>query len=179
MIISQVKKQGEFFVINGKTIPNDPQNSDFKEIEKWVAGGGVVDPEFTTSELLEEARALKISELKNHRDSRICKPTPQTISYDGVLSNKSFNFSEKDVSKVGLVISFLEDAEEGTTRKWTDASGNRLDLTLANFKSLRNHYLTDRDGLEYDLYAKRKAEVKASSDIKFVEKYDITKTDFD
>jgi len=177
------KYNGNVINEEDKTIDGCPY-IEIKESEQKFGNVVVVDGVYqeyvkTDSELLKEAVATKIGQLKAYREANICKPTPQNVTYEGNLANKSFNFSEKDVAKIGLIISFLEDSEEGTTRNWTDVDGDRASLTLANFKSLRNHYLADRDETEYNFYNKRKEAVKALTDLNAIKNYDITTTDFE
>lgn len=114
--------------------------------------------------ILNETKDTKIQSLKELRDVNLIKETPQTINYSGNLLNKQFKLGKEDLSTFNVIIDMLkEQIIEGNltpTRKWTDATGDRLDLDIEDFKSLRNHLL-NRDEQEYDQYKLKKDEINS------------------
>lgn len=103
-------------------------------------------------EQLEEAKQEKYTQIKNLRKENINKPTPQTITYSGGLANKMFKVNfDKDITAINGVISDLEHSIANLVlnpkRGWTDINGDRWELNIDDFKSLRKHIL-DRDDQE-------------------------------
>lgn len=65
MEISTVKQGQNGYLINNSTFaPNDPSNIDYQAVQEWIAGGGVVQPEFS----LDELKIKKIAEVKSARE---------------------------------------------------------------------------------------------------------------
>jgi hypothetical protein len=126
---------------------------------------------------LEEAKNKKISQIKALRDSNLAKPTPQTISYEGNLANKSFALTRDDLTLINVIIGDLEEkianGLENPTRDWTAIEG-RFALNVGDFKSLRTHMVW-RDELEYTQARLKIEEIKALTTLEEVENYDINK----
>jgi hypothetical protein len=125
------------------------------------------DRQPTTDQLLAAAKDKKKVEIKKLRDSNLEKPTPQSIEYDGNLSNRSFAVSVKIhlpvfESIIAKLNRRIEAGEDSPTREWTDSSGERLQLTIEDYKSLANH-LDERDEQEYS-QARLKIELLESLD---------------
>jgi hypothetical protein len=56
MNINTVKIQGDGYLVNGNiSVPNDEDNRHYQEVIKWINEGGIVEDEFTTLELQEQA----------------------------------------------------------------------------------------------------------------------------
>lgn len=71
MQITTVKKQKSGYLVNNSIfVPNDIYNSDYKEVQKWIANGSVVGDEFTLAEI----KLNKIEEIKAIRDSKNVEP---------------------------------------------------------------------------------------------------------
>ena len=68
MQINTVKKSGLNFLVNSSiSVPNSPDNSDYKAIQTWIEAGGIVESEFTDLELLDNAKTAKTAEAKAKR----------------------------------------------------------------------------------------------------------------
>ena len=114
---------------------------------------------------LQEAKALKLAQLKKNRDDAISSSTPkpgstQVYEINGV--NRTFQLRVSDIATVSSRIIRLQNAPQGTTAQWTDIEGERLNLTLEQFKSLANH-LDVRDQAIYELYNEKKIEINSIS----------------
>ncbi len=71
MEILTVQEQKNGYVVNGSVfVPDNSQNSDFQAIQKWIAAGGIVGKE----NLLAQAKAAKLSEIKSLRDQKNIEP---------------------------------------------------------------------------------------------------------
>jgi len=113
---------------------------------------------------LEQAKNSKIRRLKDLRESRLRLPTPQAIVYQGNLSNRTFDISVREhlpifngiTSTLGRKIAA---GQVSPTREWTDASGERLDLTIADYESLVDH-LDLRDEQEHSQYNSKKKAIE-------------------
>jgi hypothetical protein len=141
---------------------------------------------------LQEAKDKKRAEIKALRDSNLQKPTPQTINYSGALSNRTFDIDV--VRTLPLINSFLstlkekrqiwiDDADfaqynrarfgiENPTRGFTDANGERLELGIDDFRSLKFH-LDDRDEVQFNQYQARVNFLETLTTIEEIEAYDI------
>lgn len=141
------------YLVDNSLVPNNPNNKDYKRVQEWINQGNTPDQEFTQIELLNQAKDSKILDIKIYCKGQLKRSTPQTISYSGNLSNHTFNIDvEKHLPLFESIISKLQrriDAGEiDPVREWTDADGNRLSLTIEDFKSLANH-LDSRDEQEF------------------------------
>lgn len=66
MNIETVKRLGEGYLVNGTTlVPKAEGNTDYEAVKKWIASGGVVGAEFSSSQLLEQAKAKKLQEIED------------------------------------------------------------------------------------------------------------------
>jgi len=65
MNIEKIKQIQSGYLVNDTTfVPNDPSNTDYQAVQEWIAGGGVVEPEFS----LDELKIKKIAEVKLARE---------------------------------------------------------------------------------------------------------------
>ena len=124
---------------------------------------------------LAQAKTLKIAELKNNLINAKEGKTPkegslESYQVDGVF--RTFKVKLSDLATIGARVSRLEKAAVGTTAQWTDIDGNRLDLNLQQFESLRNH-LDVRDQTLHMLYEEIKSEIKACTTLEQLEQIDI------
>ena len=54
MEINNIKISGEGYLVNESIfVPNDPKNTDYQNVKKYIDSGGVVNEEFTTEEFKE------------------------------------------------------------------------------------------------------------------------------
>ena len=57
MTIETVKIQGDGWVVNGfMSVPNSGGNSDYHEVQEWIAQGNTPEPEFTDAEIAANAQ---------------------------------------------------------------------------------------------------------------------------
>lgn len=128
-------------------------------------------------DILNQTKQRKINQIKALRDNNLKKPTPQTISYEGNLANKSFAITKDDLTLINVIICDLDDkiaaGLENPTREWTAIEG-RFALNISDFKSLRSHVLL-RDEQEYSQARLKVSEIAALETLEEVENYDINK----
>lgn len=76
MRINTAKKTSGGFIVNGgeSFIPNDIGNSDYLLLQEWIANGGIVEPEFTGAELLQQVKDKKITAIKTLRNQCLARP---------------------------------------------------------------------------------------------------------
>ena len=66
MNIEKIKQIQTGYLVNDTTfVPNDPGNTDYQAVQKWIDQGGVVEPEFS----LDELKIKKIAEVKAARQT--------------------------------------------------------------------------------------------------------------
>lgn len=128
--------------------------------------------QLSSDQYLESCKKEKCNQVKILRESNLLRPTPHTITYGGNLINKTFNISSGDLAMFGTIIDGLKDLLEGATRGWTDATGERLELDIDDFKSLRNHLLF-RDDQEHTQARRKIDAINALTTIEEVEAFDI------
>lgn len=124
---------------------------------------------------LPNAKISKLAQLKNNLISAKELETPkkgslESYEIDGVF--RSFKVKLSDLTTVVARVNRLEKAAVGTTAQWTDIEGNRLELNLQQFESLRNH-LDVRDQTLHMLYQDIKNEIKACKTLEELEAIDI------
>ena len=165
MLIETVKQTQSGYVVNSVLfVPNDEGNRDYQSIQKWIAEGGVVAPEYTPEELLAKAKAAKKTEMQNERDTRNVTPITDT---EGAILNESEELTGDNTLFVFYTNRHpVNPASDPTTILTSvivqsaalpyvteDLEGNRviinLDPTLARF--LATH-LTTRNNNNYKLY---------------------------
>lgn len=51
-MINTVKTNGDGFLVNSNmSVPNDPNNTDYQAVQRWIEEGNTPEPEFTQAEL--------------------------------------------------------------------------------------------------------------------------------
>lgn len=131
-------------------------------------------------QLLQKAKDKKIAEIKALRECNLNDSTPREPgTYGGNLADKSIKISVKEhlpifESIISKLERLIESGATNPTRAWTDANGDRLDLTIEDYKSLASH-LDLRDEYEYTIAALKIKEVEALTTIEEVKAYDINK----
>lgn len=93
MNIESVKKSTNGYLVNGSIfVPNNPNNSQYSDILKWIDQGGIFEPEFS----LDEIKTKKITEIKSIRDSKNIEPITDiqaaTLNEDGSPTGQSSYF---------------------------------------------------------------------------------------
>lgn len=66
----------QFFIPDDSGKPTETQDFYYIKIMKWIAAGGIVEPEFTDQELLSNAKISKISQIKSISRSLILATYP-------------------------------------------------------------------------------------------------------
>ena len=126
---------------------------------------------------LQIAKNKKKIEISAYKDYRLSLPTPQTVIYEGILSNRNFKIKEESLSFFTTQIVYLKDqielGVENPTRTYTDADNVALQLTLNDFRSLLNH-ANERDAQEQSQCNLKKIAVQLLNTIEEVEVFDIT-----
>jgi hypothetical protein len=179
MNISNVKHTTGGYIVNTQFfIPHDEANKDYQDIAVWIANGGIVAPEFTNAELLQNAKNEKVAAIKALRTFNLNKPTPQTITYSGNLSNRSFDIEvEKHLPLFQAIIASLQrkidSGVQNPTRAFSDSTGERLELSIADYKSLANH-LDERDEQQYTQAQLKTDAVNTLTTVAAVNAFDIT-----
>jgi hypothetical protein len=57
MTIETVKIQGDGWLVNGSmSVPNSGSNSDYHDVQEWIAEGNTPDPEYTDAEIAANAQ---------------------------------------------------------------------------------------------------------------------------
>lgn len=65
------KINNQFFVAYEGNDQFDLQNKDYQNCLKWIANGGIVEPEFTAEQLFEKTKQSKLAEIKTKRDKAL------------------------------------------------------------------------------------------------------------
>lgn len=136
--ISSLKQGRGGWTINnsGYFVPNDPDNVEAKEVLKWIADGGVVEPEFTAEELREKERAT----LKQDRDNALNSMT-HTFSDGSVVQVRPSDLSNFDIA---IAI--------GQDRDWIMADNTVRFTTVAELEEARNSGIAQGQAI-WDDYA--------------------------
>lgn len=88
MNIQTVKDQKGLYLVNDiLSVPKNPLNKDYQEVQQWIANGGIVEQE----DLLQEAKNKKLAELKNVRDLTNILPIDTLQGYEIINDIKSNN----------------------------------------------------------------------------------------
>lgn len=131
------------------------------------------DSDLTEAEKVIKLRDEKKTALKKLREENTAKPTPKDSSYSISVGgiNATFVLKSGELSMLNSIVSYLT-RNFKQTRPWTDVTGTRRNLSLANFQSLHDHLLV-RDEIEYSLYAKRLAKLETLTNSSAIESFDI------
>ena len=166
MNILKIKQLSSGYLINdGESFA--PFNSSLElEIQEWIAAGGIVEPEFTESELLQKVKDSKIQEINKQRDVNLNKNVSQTIN--GAI----YQFQRSITSQLAWV-NAVESMEDIALENWVTADNQIISLSKQDLISICCH-IRFRDTTEVTQARKRKDAVNALSSIEEVESYDIT-----
>ncbi len=165
MQILKVKLRKNGYLINDDTfVPNDPDNSDFKSIQKWIDVGGVVEPEFS----LDELKTAKRAEINDQRDNNLIAD----LNYD----NKVFQVSKDTFYAISSLIERLQERiialEQNPTTEMILKDNTIVELDKDDLVVIRAR-LIDRQS-EIIQARKRKDKVNSFQTSAEVEAYDIT-----
>ena len=171
MQILKVKAQEKGFLVNDYlNIPKDNFNSDYLAVQKWLANGGVVEPEFSLAEI----KTKKITEIKSIRDSKNVEPIVDTqaliIDNEGNITEETSYFifhtdrhqinPAADPSTI-LITTVLLDQTLPYSTKTPDGEKITIALTPRIAGSLAAH-LAQRNNANYMLSDKIEAAVNAA-----------------
>lgn len=92
MEIGKIKFQKNGFLVNDAVfVPEASDNSDYQKIQKWIAEGGIVEPEFTTSEKKENLRQKLIASRVDYlssTDFRVLRFIDEGLPYPDEIKDK-------------------------------------------------------------------------------------------
>ncbi len=89
MKIEKVKEMESCYIVNDcNSVPKNSENSDYQQIQKWIAEGGIVEKE----DLLAKAKLKKIAEIKSVRDQRNIDPI---TDFEAFLLDEEGNKTEQ------------------------------------------------------------------------------------
>jgi hypothetical protein len=167
MIVKQ--KANGFLVDNKFFVPNDPNNTQYKEIQKWIENGGIVDPEFS----LPEAISKKLQELDQYHfndiEIRQCKINNYFI----------LQLSGEGRSLIQEQISFLTQKIELNLIQEADATfeyfynGGSIEITLTQLRQLYVAMLNIVNS-NYQNYKAETYAIKNLDSVEAVESHDFT-----
>ena len=167
MQINKVKKTKNGYLVNDSiSVPNCEQNSDYQAIQKWIAAGGSVEPEFLDAELLQKVKDSKKEAINVQRDTNMAKNTLHRVA------GKDHYF-QRNVSANLAWLNTIDSSDNIAVTNWVTADNSIVDLTKTDLISICSH-IRDRDTMEVIQARKRKDAVLALTSIKKVESYDIT-----
>ena len=111
MKILKVKQVKDNFLVNDLfSVPNDPSNSDRQAIQKWVFEGGIVEPEFTTLEEIDNLRQSLIpSRIKYLLDTdfRVLRFIDEGTDYPGEIKTKRIQ-ARKEINAIQAGTTFAK-----------------------------------------------------------------------
>lgn len=131
MKIETVKYSGSNYLVNGSiNIPSDPRNSDYQSVQKWIANGGIVEEEFTTTEL----KNILIVKIKVEASRRIesAYPTWQQTNYMAAVA-EIHNKEIVAMKTVPFIAQYTLTADELQTVK--NAAACKAAITAIRVKS--------------------------------------------
>ena len=158
MQITRVQEQKNSYLVNDSIfVPNSQDNSDYQAIQKWIAGGGIVDYQFT----LDDYKENKISLLKSKR-TRIEEEiiSKLKIDYNGVtfyadevaltqftrviksinIANLVINSPDSSLNKINIYQSILNQLlpiDSNSKRYWTDINRVPHILTFEDIEHIK------------------------------------------
>ena len=127
-MINTVKQQSNGWLVNGSmSVPNDKSNRHYKEVQEWIANGGVVEPEFT----LDELKIAKVNELETEKD----KANELDIAY----MKTTFQADKKSQD---LITGILAGGAVPSGFTWRDKLNVDVAMTFAEFQGLSQALVT-------------------------------------
>jgi hypothetical protein len=125
MIKTAKYKDGKILVNGSVLVPIDENNRHYKEIQKWVKEGNVIEPEYT----LEELKQFKKQEIEKSYEEALQQP----ITYNINGTDYTFQADEKSQDILNKVIVA---APDNFVTNWLDINNNFVQMTLKDLKGL-------------------------------------------
>ncbi len=177
MKIEKIKEMESCYIVNDcNAVPKNSENSDYQQIQKWVAEGGIVEKE----DLLSKARLKKISEIKSIRDQKNIEPI---TDFEAFLLDEDGNKTEQKsyfifytnrhqtnpASDPDSIISRALDL--GSMPYFSkDIDGNKITIDLTSeIAALIRQRIGQRNNDNYKLSSTIEAEINNSTTIEEVE----------
>lgn len=111
MLIETVKQTQSGYLINGSiSVPNDPTNSDCQIVQKWISEGGVVQPEFTTSEKTNNLRQSLIASRVKYlldTDFRVLRFIDEGTDYPNEIKAKRIR-ARQEINEIQAATTFAK-----------------------------------------------------------------------
>lgn len=176
MQIEKVRQIKSGFIVNDSmSVPNNPANSDYQTIQQWIVDGGIVEPEFTDAELLQNAKDKKIGEINTYKDQEFGKVLlvrPGPTNYY-VKPSPDYNMflagSTMLVDQTKTWRAFDVDCNKLTKQ---DGSPLFLELTRSELMTLSSHY-EERKTQEYNQRDLKIHQVSLLTTVEEVEAFDV------
>ena len=147
-MIKTIKQQSNGYLVNGSmSVPNEPANRHYKEVQEWIANGGVVEPEFT----LDELKIAKVNELETVYNN--------ANELDIAYLNSTF---QADKVSQDLIVSVLSAGSVPTGFFWLDKANNQVAMTYAELQGLSGAILT-RNQANFIKFQGLKTQVNAAT----------------
>jgi hypothetical protein len=171
MNIQTIKELNSNYLINESIlVPKDSSNKDYRKIQIWIEEGGIIEPEFTNSELLEQVKDEKKSLIKFDRD----------IKFSNLLFYKKIDgidlyLKPKPQENIFMAAFIMAD---GTTKDWYpyDVNGvkqqSSLTITKEELINMATHYEVRKTNV-YNLCNQMCFEIDALTTLEQVQNYDI------
>ncbi len=177
MKIEKVKEMESCYIVNDcNAVPKNSENSDYQQIQKWIAEGGTVEKE----DLLAKAKLKKIAEIKSIRDQKNIEPITnfEAFLFDdegNKIEQKSYfifytnRHQTNPASDPDSIISRALDL--GSMPYFTkDLSGNKITIELTSeIAALLRQRIAQRNNGNYKLSSTIEAEINNSTTIEEVE----------
>ena len=150
MIINKLIELKNSFLVNDElNVPKSEGNSDYKEIQTYIANGG----DYQIFDILAEAKESKKQALKGNRDEALISSL-YSIKIDD--KDCSFYLKNSDLAVIQTRINSL--TNDTSTKSWSNIEGKRVLMNKAAFLSLLRH-ISANDETVWDLYAEKVEEI--------------------
>lgn len=104
MKILKVKQGKDNFLVNDfSSVPNDPSNTDYQAVQKWIADGEIIGPEFTTLEKIDNLRQTLIDSRKKYlldTDFRVLRFVDEGANYPDEIKAKRIQ-ARQEINLIG------------------------------------------------------------------------------
>ena len=169
MEIHTIKQNGAGYLVTNSSgfhcIPNDPNNGDYMAVQRYIAEGGIVDPEFTDEELLQNAKDKKKAEINALRDLNKSK----NIQY--AIGGISY-FFQRDIMSNMAFINNIASANDIAISGWVTAENLIVNITKYDLTEICA-LISERDSHESVQGRLRKDALKTLNTVEEVEDFDI------
>tara|TARA_R110000868_G_scaffold17344_1_gene76346 strand:+ start:25940 stop:26491 length:552 start_codon:yes stop_codon:yes gene_type:complete len=152
MKIETVKELESGYLVNESiSIPKDPLNRDYAEVEKWIADGGKLEKE----DLLQKTIQNKQNEIRSLRINILS----ENILVKTIDGKSYYVATDPEINIFQSAILMPNDA----TRLWgcyVDGKKELIELTKLEILSIAHHY-EERKNLQYNLCDLRRSDVES------------------